>query len=367
MFALLLASPDPRHDEKVSASRIVVAGNDLVWEVDVARSWLEDRVKFPAPPADLTDAQLQSVKEPIAAYLREGLSVELNGKAVQPEVGDLLKEEMPFIATGELFIGRMKLTFRCRAPGEIRTLRLGVRFFADQARRHQALVEIAWNGALYTFAPLGPAEIVLPPPSRAALFLATAWGFLRLGLTHMVTGVDHVAFLLALLLGARRASETLMAVMSYTVAHTLTLLFGAMDVLQVKPQVAESLVAASVVYVAIENFRLPEAKYRWILAFAFGLVHGAGFAQSLKERLTEASGTVLPVLSFNAGIGLGQLAVMLVGVPLLAWARGSADPARAERRGRRLLVGGSVVLLLVGLTCLVDRLFGVGVFPRWAA
>jgi hydrogenase/urease accessory protein HupE len=362
---VLLLTAVPRHDEKVSASKIVVLERELVWEVDVARSWLEERVKFPAASLDLSEAQLQSVKAEIARYLRAGLSAELNGAVAEPEVGALTPEYFPWIATGEPYIARLKMVFRFRAAGEIRRIKLGVRFFEDQTKKHQAIVAVIWNGAIYEFAPIGPTGIELPPPSGASRLGRTVWDFLRWGMHHIFIGYDHIAFLLALLLAARRMMEMVKIATSFTVAHSLTLLFSALDVIRLNSRVTESLIAASIVYVAVENYTLKEGKYRWILTFAFGLVHGLGFSSVLKERLSEASGVLVPVLSFNVGVELGQIAILLVAFPLAQWVRRGKETGESERRHRRLLVWGSAVILLLGLTWLVERLFDVKFLSRW--
>ena len=167
MNLLLVLSALIWHDEKVSASGIVVQERELIWTVDAARSWLEPRVRFPAATFDLSETQLQGVKEEIVRYLAEGLSVEINGKVIPPAAGALTPElvDIPFSPVKEQYIGRMKLEFRFASPEPIRTIKLGVRFFADQPRRHQAIVTVVWAPDVYEFAPIGPAEIRLPPPS----------------------------------------------------------------------------------------------------------------------------------------------------------------------------------------------------------
>lgn len=364
---VLLAAAAVRHEEKVSASDIVVLERELVWSVDVARFWLEEKVKFPAPPFDLTDEQLQSVKGPIAAYLRAGLSLELNGAIVEPTVGPLKPELMavPFSPIREEYIARMKLEFRFASPEPIRRIKLGIRLFEEQTKAHRAVVQVAWAPHVYEFAPIGPAEILLPPPSAAARFWGTAWDFLRWGMHHIFIGYDHVAFLLALLLASRKMIEMVKIATSFTVAHSLTLLLSALDVIRLNPRVTESLIAASIVYVSVENFWLRDGKHRWILTFAFGLIHGLGFSSVLKEHLSQASGILLPVVSFNLGVELGQIAILLVAFPLLAWARRGKDDVSGERRHRRLLVGGSSVILVLGLTWLVERIFDVELISRW--
>lgn len=359
---LLLVLLAVLHDEKVSASGIVVHERELVWTVDAARSWLEPRVKFPASVFEMDETQLQSVKKEIARYLAEGLSVEINGRAVLPTVGALRPElvAIPFSPVKEEYIGRMKQEFRFASSEPIRTLKLGVRFFADQPRRHQAIVTVVWAPNVYEFAPIGPAEIRLPPPSAAARFWGTVWDFLRWGMHHIFIGYDHIAFLLALLLAARTMLEMVKIATSFTVAHSLTLLLAALDVIRMTPRIAESLIAASIVYVAVENFWLKDGRFRWILTFAFGLVHGVGFSSVLKERLAGSSEILMPVVSFNLGVELGQIAILLVAYPLASWARKGS-----EERRRRLLVWGSGTILLLGLTWLVERLFDVELISRW--
>jgi hypothetical protein len=112
--------------------------------------------------------------------------------------------------------------------------------------------------------------------------------------------------------------------------------------------------------VAAENFVLKEARYRWLLTFGFGLVHGLGFSSVLRDHLQDVSGIVLPVVAFNVGVELGQIAILLVAFPLLQWARG-----RDGRRHRRLLVAGSSAILVLGLTFLVERIFDVGLISPW--
>src|SRR5437588_12053532 len=101
---------------------------------------------------------------------------------------------------------------------------------------------------------------------------------------------DHIAFLMALLLAALRLGDMVRVVTSFTVAHSITLLLAAMNVIRLPGPVTESLIAASIVYVAAENFFIKDARHRWILTFAFGLVHGLGFSSVLRERLQDLKG-----------------------------------------------------------------------------
>ena len=169
--------------------------------------------------------------------------------------------------------------------------------------------------------------------------------YLSWGVHHIFVGYDHIAFLLALLLAVTRLRELLLIVTSFTVAHSVTLLLSGLGILRIPSRLSELLVAASIVYVAVENLRragkpLPR---RWLLTFLFGLVHGLGFATELQERLVEVGGRVLlPVLSFNLGVELGQVAIVALVYPLLVWMRRAPTAPERQLRQNRLLRMGSV-------------------------
>src|SRR5262249_49091636 len=158
-------------------------------------------------------------------------------------------------------------------------------------------------------------------------------------------GYDHIAFLLALLLAARRLRDMVRVVTSFTVAHSITLLLAALDVIRVPGAVTESLIAASIVYVAAENYFIAEGRYRWVLRFALGLVPGLGFSSVLRERLQDLSSILVPVVSFNLGVELGQISILLVVFPVLALIRRAPDDKTRERRQWWLVRVGSLPIL----------------------
>jgi hydrogenase/urease accessory protein HupE len=361
LAALLLAASGAAHDEKVSTSLIQVFDDRVVWRVDVGVPALERvGVKFPAAPLDLSEERLREVEPEIVRYLRSCVVLEIDGARVEPEGGELSPVYEPFLATGEPYIARVRQEFVFRAPGGVRRAKASFAFFATATSSHRALVTVKWKDRARDYVRVGPAELEftylrLDPP-----FWLVAGDFVLWGMKHIFIGYDHIAFLLALLLAARRAGEMVKIVTSFTVAHSVTLLLAAFEVLRVEPRVTEALIAASVAYVAAENFFLKEARYRWALTFAFGLVHGLGFSSVLKDHLQDVSGIVLPVVAFNVGVELGQIAILLVAFPLLQWARGSD-----ERHHRKLLMAGSAVVLVLGLVFLTERIFDVGIVSPW--
>jgi hypothetical protein len=156
-----------------------------------------------------------------------------------------------------------------------------------------------------------------PRWSQAAL------SFVKLGFGHILSGLDHLLFLLCLVIPFRRIRPLVAIVTAFTVAHSITLLASAAGFAPAAlwfPPLIEVLIAASIVYMALENIVGAKLERRWLVAFGFGLVHGFGFSFALRESLQFAGAHLLTSLvSFNVGVELGQLAVLAVAVPALNW------------------------------------------------
>ena len=148
--------------------------------------------------------------------------------------------------------------------------------------------------------------------------------FVALGVKHIWTGYDHLLFLLALLVVTRGFGEALKIITCFTLAHSITLAVATFNFISLPSRLVEPLIAASIVYVGLENLlRRGEPKGRWLLTFAFGLIHGFGFASVLREMGVGANGAGVagPLFSFNLGVELGQLVVAAVVLPLIWWLR----------------------------------------------
>ncbi len=164
----------------------------------------------------------------------------------------------------------------------------------------------------------GAGHVMLDPRWHQA-----AWMFVKFGFFHILDGLDHLLFLLCLVIPFRRLTWSLLAVItSFTVAHSITLIASAYDLVPASawfPPLVETLIAASIVYMALENMVAPDLGRRWLITGAFGLVHGFGFSFALKQDLQFAgSHLLLSLLSFNIGVELGQILVLLVAIPALA-------------------------------------------------
>jgi hypothetical protein len=153
-------------------------------------------------------------------------------------------------------------------------------------------------------------------------WVRAAAGFVALGIAHILSGLDHLLFLLCLVIPLRRLRQVLPIVTAFSVAHSFTLLGSAYNLAPTGawfPPFVETVIAASIVYMALENIVGGDLRRRWLITGLFGLIHGFGFSYGLKQNLQFAGGHLLVSLfSFNLGIEIGQLAVLAVILPALA-------------------------------------------------
>ena len=352
------------HDEKFSSSRVEVKDDAVTWSVDVSVQAIGTVIPLPANPLDLSEREFEALRPQILRYLRSTMAVRINGDPIEPEPGPTDPVRETSVTSGEKYIAHFWQTFRFPAPSRPATVGLSGAFFATRTREHHAILVVSWDGAKRSFSRYGPFEMELTALRVRPTFWSTSGEFIVWGMHHIFIGYDHIAFLLALLLAARRLGELVRIATSFTVAHSITLLLAARGIITLPSTVTESLIAASIVYVAAENYFLKEATYRWVLTFAFGLVHGLGFSSVLQERLQDLDSIVLPVVSFNLGVELGQIAILLVTFPVLSWIRKAPTEEASGRRHQLLVRIGSAPILLLGCFWLVDRVFQMGWMAR---
>lgn len=206
-------------------------------------------------------------------------------------------------------------------------------------------VRIEWRHGDPTIALLRPAQAGLPLGTARSAEGARA--YLKLGITHIWSGYDHLLYLVGLLLLVRGLWPLLQVITAFTLAHSVTLALSALDILVLPPAPVEACIALSVVMVAAEAARAGRGgdslalRKPWLVALLFGLLHGFGFAGALREAGLPADAVVMPLLLFNLGIEAGQIAfVTLVTLLALLLVRGLPALQRPARAILPLALGG---------------------------
>jgi hypothetical protein len=241
-------------------------------------------------------------------------------------------------------------------PQPIEALRVRVRFLEVFGTGHVHLAKISFPGDQVS---QRVAEADSPgfEVERRMGFWAAARRFLQLGIEHIFTGYDHIAFLIGLLLLGGSFKELVQIVTAFTVAHSITLALATLAIVNPTPRVVEPLIAASIIYVAAENLwalrrgtRASALRHRWMLTFVFGLVHGFGFASVLRELHLPRSGLAAALVTFNVGVEIGQVCIVALAVPLFALLRRTRW---FEPMGVRVC---SLAVGCLGLTWFVQRI-----------
>lgn len=177
--------------------------------------------------------------------------------------------------------------------------------------------------------------------------------FLLLGIRHILTGYDHLLFLFGLLIMCRKVRTAALLITCFTAAHSLTLALSTFGLVNLPSRFVEAAIAASILYVGVENLLRPEQRIRGraLLTFTFGLVHGLGFASVLREMGVANTGAAaaIPLLAFNGGVEVGQLSVAAVLLPLIWFLR------RSEALVRFAIPACSIAVALAGGYWLLER------------
>ena len=348
--AVLLARPAHAHSGRsVSHSNLVVRGGEL----DVTlRLGEEDLGEVLALDTDrdgrLSAAEVDAGRALLGDYLRNNFVVRSRAPDAPPGVftacvatlDQLLAPE----GDGEKRRVEARLTVRCPALIDDVALRCLLFQGAGFWHEHRATVHLGGTTRLLLFdARTQEATVVVPLASQVG-------GYLLHGVQHILAGYDHLVFLFGLLLLGGTVRILLGIVTSFTVAHSVTLVLGALDVVSLPTVVVETAIAATIAYVGVENFFIKRLDRRWLLTFFLGLVHGFGFASALAESGLPTKGFLLTLFSFNVGVELGQVALVAAAWPLLRWA--TRQPW--HRQVARAL---SLGVFLFGVTLFVLRAF----------
>lgn len=336
------------HPESLSSTRITIDG----MRADVVM-----RCRLASLLAAVEDVDDEAA---VFAYVRTRFSLhaDTNRERGGGVALNLVDTSMAVAAFGDEMIGGdeavdLTLSFESDAPIEDLVVRSNL--FHDVIPDHVDLLSIDWgDGGLATYALDTHRPEVRSDPTGRGAFAA----FMRLGVRHILSGWDHLAFVAVLILASRRVRSLLAVITAFTVAHSITLVLAALDVIDVSAlmRTIEVAIALSIVYVAIDTLLAPRlTRPRWPEALVFGLLHGLGFASFLTHSLVHEPGRVAPLAGFNVGVECGQVAVAVGVVAVMrVLPRGKEDADFIAPAWLR--VGGGVLVALVGVAWVVERL-----------
>ena len=293
----------------------------------------------------VTEAEFQAVLPELLTIARQAFRVTASGQTLLPatpvvkrDQRDGLQFQIPFqgAATGKLYVQAALLDKLPRGHRQFFCLRE-----QDQKPLGEQMLDA--SRAVFT-AELPEKPLISREPHSFRAFLA-------LGIEHIATGYDHLLFLLGLLIVGGSLRAALKIITSFTVAHSITLALATLNIINIPPKIIEPLIAASIVCVGLLNIVSSGTERRWLLTFGFGLIHGCGFASALRDLGIGANGSsiTIPLLSFNLGVELGQLAIAALVLPCI-W-KWQTSPLFVKR----LVPIGSAMIVLAGGYWLIER------------
>ena len=366
VVALLLwlaASAAQAHKPSDSYLTLHVDGTAVRGQWDIALRDLEYAIGLDADGnGEITWGELKTRRKEVEAYALSRLNVLSNGKSCALSAADFLVDEH---SDGAYAVLRFDADCGGRAPGAIE---VAYGLFFDLDPTHRGLLRFARGGAEQTGV-LSPERPKLAFRSGENSPLSQFLDYLREGVWHIWIGFDHILFLLSLLLPAVLSLkaggwapaagfrpvfwDVLMVVTSFTVAHSITLSLAALSVISLPSRLVESTIALSVALAALNNLRPVVVERRWVVAFAFGLIHGFGFASVLTDLGLPQGSLLLALVGFNLGVEIGQLAIVAAFLPLAYALRGTGFYRRL------VFTGGSAAITLLALIWLAERVFNL--------
>ncbi|MEO0496580.1 MAG: HupE/UreJ family protein [Pseudomonadota bacterium] len=314
---------------------------------DTPQAQTYDRLRSLAP-GDL-EAQFQPE---LAAYL-QAVSITSDGNPVELEFAGL---DVPVAPDQDL--ARDSIV-RLVSAGPVDEAGQTVVRFVD--RFPETIIRLNGPDGTTLYSEFLRADMASAPFSMAALepqsWLSVFMDYIGVGFEHIVPlGLDHIIFVIGLYLFAARLGPLLWQVTAFTLAHTITLALGATGAISLTPWIVESIIAASIVYVGLENIFLNQrARHRIALVFAFGLLHGLGFAGVLGEFGLPEGQFVPALIGFNIGVELGQLAVIAACFALTFWARNQSWYRIV------IVIPVSAVIAVIGAYWVLER---TGILPE---
>lgn len=359
-LAALLAA----HPTSVSSTRVDVAGARVEARIRCQEQTLRECVPLDADGSGRIEArELDAGRPALERYVLSGWRLADGDGA--PLAGRV--EQVAFVRDSSPT--EVDVVLRFDAGRDLTGITIDFALFRESDPLHRDHCEIAWNGAepagrlMWVEDPVWRFDTLAEANGTSALDVFGA--FVHHGVEHILFGFDHVAFVVALVLGARRLRPVLVVVTAFTLAHSVSLALAAFEVVVLPASVVEPAIALSIAWVAARNLWSRGARTPWIEAFVFGLVHGLGFAGAIGATLASEPRKLSALAGFNLGVEAGQVAVvgalLLASAAARAVARGaesspeSAEDGSGESKLRWVSSAASLAVAVLGVYWFVER------------
>lgn len=352
LAALLLAGPPAHgHQEDTSYTRVDLQEDRIRTVVTFDLHVLQRLALIDRNDDDvITHAELATAAPLLQTYFQDHIALSLDDGP--PSLGEpgppTLQEDVPSTPRPQWAQTLVDFPFERPLERHPDLLTLDYRTWFELGPSHTNLTRIAQTGyedvEIVFNANEPDYDYFTEAPTSA---LAQFGQFVRLGAEHIWAGLDHILFLVALLV-VSRLRELLQIVTAFTVAHSITLALAVLEIVELPSRWVEASIAATIVWVAYQNLRGRTGVHRWRLTFAFGLVHGFGFAGVLRELELPAAGLLRSLAGFNVGVELGQVVIVAALFPVISL-------LRQTRLGNGAITGVSAAVGIAGIVWLVER------------
>ncbi|MGM0882290.1 MAG: HupE/UreJ family protein [Bacillota bacterium] len=367
-LSLFIVTPGFAHELNMGGSKWSIGKDRILSTIELGPSLFQQIrgiKEFSHDLDSLTDEQLREMATGIIQpYINEKLSVSVNDRSYPLMVERIEREGTLWkiwLRVNDINFDwqdkKVKIDYRLLFEETKNDhVNIGLIYFSDADDDSvQKLFDYSQPDLQYTF-DSNNTEWEFSVKSKASALWSSIYTYLLLGIKHILTGYDHILFLVALLVIGLSTREAIKIITSFTVAHSLTLLLAALQVVTLNSKFVESVIALSICYVALENLLAKQVNNRWLVTFIFGLIHGFGFASVLQEYITRKSDLVLSVVSFNIGVEVGQLMIFLIMLPVL-------QLMRKKFTIRRITAVASTAIFILGLLWFVERVFNLQLLP----
>jgi len=338
LFLFFLAGAAKAHDPGLSAIRVRLRSAEIDVQLSFASNDLENALKSNGRGVQeiLRDPMLE-------AFGQDALELKIDDRPLSMRSIETHADEFGSVI--------FQLVYDRNPGSDLRVVSHTLNLLSRGHRQYVSVVDEKGNKAGEKV--LNASDCQLDVEVSSATQHSTLLQFVGLGVEHILAGYDHLVFLLGLLIVGAGFKDITKIISSFTAAHSVTLALSTLDVVHISPSFVEPLIAVSIIYVGLENILRRDLKRRWLLTFGFGLVHGFGFAAALRDvGIGSGSTAVIPLVSFNVGVELGQLSIAMVALPII-W--------RLRRRSvfvTRFAPACSAVIGIAGMAWLVERLLG---------